>query len=356
MSQKRGPRRSKKSGMPPGALVHIGEPRSSSTTIRTLVFDETEILLDSTGTTVPDISPSGAGSQVTWVHVLGSHDPQILEQIGQRAGIHPLVVEDILNTDQRPKIDAMDDYRFLVLKHLSYDTSTGSVHAEQVSLVLFDKLVISLQESDTDLFAQIRDRLVTGKGKLRKSGSEYLAYALVDNIVDGYFPVLDHVTDEIDDLEEVLLSRPTPSVLRQIHALRRELVWFRRNVAPVRELVSFLERDEDLAARSGTRIYWRDIYDHASQVLESVESYRDIVAEMLDIYLSGVSNRTNDIMKVLTIMSTIFIPLTFITSLYGMNFEFMPELSKPWAYPVVLTVMAVLAAIMVIWFKRKRWW
>lgn len=356
MGRSRRQSRAKKTGLPPGTLVHVGEPQAYEPRILVLRYDDAGEVTEEARST-----PAGIGSLldsevVTWIHVVGIHRTDWIETIGKELDVHPLVLEDILNTDQRPKLDNLDESRFLLLKHLSVDPGSWRVKAQQVCLLLRGNLVLTLQEGERDLFASIRERIRSGKGRLRRSSADYLLYALVDHLVDAVFPVLDGIAEGMDGLEEELLNRPHQSTLRTLHQMRQELVTLRRYVWPLREVVSSLERDEDLPNHESIRMFWRDVYDHSVQILETVESFRDLMAEMLDLYLSGMSNRTNEIMRVLTIISTIFIPLTFITSLYGMNFEYMPELGFPFSYPLVLLLMASLAWFMVTWFRKKNWW
>ena len=260
-----------------------------------------------------------------------------------------------MNTEQRPKIDDLEDYIFVVLKMLSYDSDQNQLRMEQISLVLGKNFVLSFQENTGDVFGPVRDRIRKAKGRIRKMGPDYLAYALLDAIMDNYFLVLEKLGEEIESLEEDLVSHPTPETVQKIHNLKRELIFLRKSVWPLREVINVLEKAETDLIQSRTLIFLRDIYDHTIQVIDTVETFRDMVSGMLDIYLSSVSNRMNEVMKVLTIIATIFIPLTFIAGVYGMNFKAMPELEISWGYPAVLVIMVVIGVMMLMMFRRKRW-
>jgi magnesium transporter len=291
-----------------------------------------------------------------WINVDGLHEVEVLGTLGERFGLHPLVIEDILNTAQRPKLEDHGEYLFVVVKSLYHGAGPdGDPEIEQISLVLGPTYVLSFQEREGDEFEPVRDRIRTEKGRVRQAGADYLAYTLVDLIVDQYFAVLERFGDQIESLEEELILAPTPETAHAIHHLKREMALLRKSTWPLREVIGALERSESPLIRESTKPYLRDVYDHTIQVIDTVETFRDILSGMLDIYLSSVSNRMNEIMKVLTIISTLFIPLTFIAGVYGMNFEHMPELSWPWAYPAVWLVMLVIAALMVVYFYRKKW-
>jgi len=347
-------RRSKKAGLPPGTLVHIGEKRLESPRITVIDYDERDFQ-EKQVATIEECFAFKQTPTVTWINIDGIHDISIIEKLGGHFDLHPLILEDILNTGQRPKCEDYDNYIYTVLKMLSYDDKNEMIRAEQVSLVLGPNFVISFQESIGDVFEQIRDRLRNDKGRIRKMASDYLAYALIDAIVDSYFIILEKLGEKIESMEEQLVAEPTNKTLRQIHSVKRELISLRRSVWPLRELINGLEKTESPLIRKSTRLYLRDVYDHTIQVIDTVETFRDMVSGMLDIYLSSISNKMNAVMKVLTIIATIFIPLTFVAGIYGMNFKYMPELGWRWGYGAVLLVMAVVVIIMLIYFKRKKW-
>ena len=292
---------------------------------------------------------------VTWLDIDGVHQAELLEAVGVHVGLHPLVVEDIHNTYQRPKVEDYENYLYIVLKMISWNEEMKEVQAEQVSLILGKNYVISLKEDPGDIFDPVRLRLREGKGRIRKLGVDYLAYSLLDQVVDNYFLVLENLGEQIEDLEDELISNPDASTLQTIHHLKRELIFLRKSVWPLREAISSLERGESPLFQPETLVYLRDVYDHTIQVIDTIETFRDMVSGMLDIYLSSVSNRMNEVMKVLTIIATIFIPLTFIAGVYGMNFVNMPELQWPWGYFVVWGIMVAIAVGMIIYFRRKGW-
>jgi magnesium transporter len=280
---------------------------------------------------------------------------EILKRIGDCYGLHPLVMEDIVNTDQRPKKEDYGDYLFIVAKML--DTSgDGKIAAEQVSMILGDGWLLTFQEGLAgDPFEPVRERLRTAKGRIRGQGADYLAYALLDAIVDHYFVVLEKLADRVELLEEEVVATPTRSTIRSIHELKQEMILIRKSVWPLRELIGGLERRDSELIQEGTIIYLRDLYDHTVQIIDTVETSREMLSGMLDIYLSSEANRTNEVMKVLTVYATIFMPLTFIVGLYGMNFKYMPELEWHWGYPAVLVFMAAIAVGMLLYFRRKQW-
>jgi magnesium transporter len=346
-------RTSKKVGLPPGALVHIGEKKTDKARITIIDYDEVQFR-EKDVETIEECFPLKDKPTVTWINVDGLHQVEILEQIGGCLGVHPLVLEDILNTGQRPKVEDFGEYVFVVLKMLSSD-GNNRITSEQISIVLGPDFVVSFQEREGDVFNPIRERIRSGRGRIRRMGADYLAYALLDSVVDNYFIFLEKLGDKIEFLEEELVTNPTTETLQTIHDLKTEMVFLRKSVWPLREIISGLERGESALIQESTGIYLRDVYDHTIQVIDTVETFRDMVSGMLDIYLSSVSNRMNEVMKVLTIIATIFIPLTLIAGIYGMNFQYMPELGWRWGYPLVWLIMLVIGALMLVYFRRKRW-
>ncbi len=260
-----------------------------------------------------------------------------------------------MDTEARSKLEDFDDYIFIALKMLSHSEKEDEIQAEQLSLVLGSNFVISFQERKGDVFDPIRQRIGTGKGRIRKMGADYLAYALIDTIVDNYFIIPEKIGEKLESIEEELVTNPTSQTFQAIHSLKRQLIFLRKSVWPLREVVRGLEGVESALIHESTNIYLRDVYDHTIQVIDTIETSRDMLSGMLDIYLSSISNRMNQVMKVLTIIATIFIPLTFIAGIYGMNFKFMPELELFWAYPLVLIAMTAIAISMLIYFRRKKW-
>ncbi len=345
-------KRSRKTGLPPGTLVHIGENKTGKVTIATFNYAGTRCD-ERQDPPLDGLAPPTDGS-VTWVDVGGVHKMEVLESFGKQFQLHSLLLEDIANTDQRPKLDDYETCLFLVMKMLSV-TDRQDIIVEQVSLVLGRNFVLSFQENGTDVFKPVRDRLRGGKGRLRQSGADYLLYALVDAIVDQYFAVLEALGEKIEALQDLVVSDPKPETLQQIHALKRQLLFLRRAVWPLREAMNGLSRSECPLLQEPTKVFFRDVYDHVVQIVDTIETLREMVSACLDIYLSSISYRLNAVMKVLTIITTIFMPLTFIVGVYGMNFEHMPELQWKWGYPAVLGVMAVVGVGMLVAFKKKRW-
>ncbi len=348
-------KRSQKAGLPPGTLIHIGEERKEEPKITLLDYDETQFQ-EKEAKSVEECIPFKEKPTVTWINVEGLHRVEVLERLGGCYGLHPLVLEDILNTDQRPKMEDYGDYVYIVLKMLTYDDKGGQVESEQISLVLGRNFVLSFQEGKKgDVFDLLRERLRGAKGRIRKMGADYLAYSLIDSIVDHYFIILERLGERIEFLEEELVTEPTTKTLQEIYHLKRELIFLRKAVWPLREVIGSLERGESSLIQQNTQIYLRDVYDHTIQVIDTIETLRDTVSGMLDIYLSSVSNRLNSVMKVLTIIATIFMPLTFLAGIYGMNFKYMPELEWRWGYPLVWTIMIAIGILMVIYFRKKKW-
>jgi len=347
-------KRPTKVGLPPGTLVHVGEKQVEKPKITVIDYDE-GTFQEKTIEAVEECFEFKETATVTWINVEGLHDVGIIERLGNRFGLHPLLQEDILNTSERPKMEDYGDHIFLLLKIFVQGNANHDEKIQQVSLVLGSNFVISFQEKETGVFDPVRDRIRKAKGRLRKLGPDYLAYALIDCIVDSYFTVLEKFGDEIGLLEDELVTDPKREILQKIHRLKREMIYLRKSIWPLREVVNGLERLETPLIKPTTDVFLRDVYDHTIQVIDSVETFRDLVSGMLETYLSSVSNRMNEVMKVLTIIATIFIPLTFIAGVYGMNFRFMPELEWRWGYFLVWGVMAVTAGLMVAFFKKKNW-
>lgn len=356
MLKKLAPGTGRKAGLPPGSLVHIGEKTRETTKIHCLDYDASRVDEKETET-IEECFPYKDTPTVTWINVDSVHDPEILKKLGAAFGLHPLVLEDILNTDQRPKLEDYGEYLFVVLKMLSYQHDSESTIIEQVSLVLGPHYVISFQEQGKpgDVFDGIRARLKSGAGRIRKMGADFLAYSLLDALVDSYFIILERLGEKIELLEDELLSEPSTSTVGTIQHLRREMIFLRKAVWPLREVVSGLQRGESQLVSQPTGIYLRDVYDHTIHVIDTVETLRDMLSGMMDIYLSSISYKMNEVMKLLTVISTVFIPLTFMVGVYGMNFEYLPELKWHWAYPVLWGIMLGIAISMLIYFWRKKW-
>jgi magnesium transporter len=347
-------RQSHKRGLPPGTLVHVGDQMMDQIRITLLDYDEDrfdERRLDR----IEDAYPYKASPTVTWLNIDGLHDISVIEKLGTQLGLHGLTLEDIVHTGQRAKMEDMDSYLFVVLRMLSYHEATHTIQSEQVSLVLMDHMVVSFQETMGDVFDPIRDRLRLAKGRVRKCGADYLLYALLDAIVDSHFDILEKIGEHVETLEEELVTAPDEGTLHEIHELKREMIFLRKSVWPLREMVNGLERSESALIQDSTAVYLRDVYDHTIQVIDTVESFRDMVSGMLDIYLSSISNRMNAVMKVLTIIATLFIPLTFLAGVYGMNFKHMPEIGWTYSYAGFWAVTIAIVVCMVMYFRRKKW-
>ena len=347
-------RASKVAGLPPGTLVHVGEKRLDRATINVFDYDE-ESLSEKDVPKPEDCFAFRDKPTVTWINVNGLHDVSIIEQLGTHFGLHPLVMEDILHTAQRPKVEDYDQYIYAVVKMLTYDDETREIGAEQVSLILGSRFVLSFQEREGDVFGPVRQRIRSAKGRIRKMGADYLLHGLLDSVVDGYFTVLEKVNERAETLQDALTTELIPTTQREIHELRRQLIFLRKSVWPLREAVGALQRGQSTLISDSTDVYLRDLYDHTIQVMETVDTLRDMCSGLLDIYLASISNRMNEIMKVLTIIASLFIPLTFIAGVYGMNFEHMPELAWRWSYPVVWVVMIGAVASMLVYFRKRGW-
>jgi len=347
-------KKSKKVGLPPGSIVHIGNKRAEKTKITIVDYNE-EQFQEKEVKTVKECCPYKEKPTITWINIDGVHEEKIIEELGKIYNFHPLILEDIVDTDQRPKIKDFGDYIFIILKMHYYDKENNEIKIEQVSLIFGKNYVISFQEREGDVFDSIRERIRNNIGRIRKARADYLIYALMDAIIDNYFTILEKLGEETEDLEAKVIKDPVPANLQIIYKLKSELIFLRKSVWPLREVISILEKGESVLIDKSTNIYLRDIYGHTIQVMDTVETLRDVISGTLDVYLSSVSNKMNEIMKVLTIIATIFIPLTFIAGVYGMNFQYMPELKWVWAYPLILSVMLIIGIVMVIFFKRKKW-
>ncbi len=344
-----------KSGLPPGSLVHIGEKHEIKCKISVTQYNADTLLKHDTAS-ISELKQLQNSALITWVNIDGLNDVSIVESIGREFNIHSLVLEDILSTHQRPKLEEYEDYFYLVVKCISIDYKNNFIlQYEQISILLLANVVITFQEKTDDTFNPIHNRLQNHKGRLRRSSSDYLAYVILDTIVDEYFVVEDSLDEIIDPLEENLLSNPTVEMLQIIQQIRRELITMKRNISPLRELLTKIQHADSALLQDKTLPYYGDVYDHVLRVSESLESYRERIAAMQDIYLSSISNKMNETMKVLTVFASIFIPLTFIAGIYGMNFEYMPELKWRWAYPALWVLFITIGIGLLIYFKKKKW-
>ena len=344
----------RQAGLAPGTLVHIGEKKVEDVRITVMDFDG-EGFREKVVESVDECFAYRDKPTTTWINVDGVHDVGVIEKIGACYGIHPIVLEDVVNTVQRPKMLDFGDYIFISLKMLYFEGSRDQVKVEQVSLILGLNFVISFQEDVGDVFDPVRDRIRKGTGKIRRTGADYLAYSLIDSIVDGYFTVFEWLGERIEEIQERLVVDPTAENLKTIHHLKSEMIELRKAVWPLREVIANLERVESPLVRKDTLIFLRNVYGHTIEIIETIESFRDLMAGMIDIYLSSLSMKLNEVMKVLTIIATIFIPLTFVVGIYGMNFRYMPELGWRFGYPMVMLVVLATGVSMLVYFRKKRW-
>ncbi|MDR7666259.1 magnesium/cobalt transporter CorA [Methanosarcina sp. Z-7115] len=342
-------------GLAPGTLVHVGEKKAEKVVIKILAYNS-EKLIEKKLETVEDCLAFKDQPDINlWINVDGLDRVDIIEKLGNYFNIHPLTLEDVLNTGQRPKTEDYESYIYTVLKMILLDTKKEEITLDQVSIILGPNYILSFQEREGDVFDPVRERFKNPASRLRKNGVDHLAYSLIDAIVDNYFLILEHFGEEIENLEEGLIIQPRPETLKAVQKYKRDMITLRKSVWPLRELINGLQRVESDLIKETTRIYLRDIYDHTIQVIDSVEDFRDILSSMVDIYLSSISYRMNDVMKVLTVIATIFIPLTFIAGVYGMNFEYMPELKWRWGYPAIMLAMSLIGVSMFAYFKKRRW-
>lgn len=321
------------------------------------IFDYSEkTLVEKEVKTVEECIGFKESPSVTWVNIDKVPPIHDLEELKKVFSVHPVVVNDILDANQRPKIEIFDDYIYIVFKMLTLNKGEHKVETEQVSVVIAERFVLTFQQDiEGDTFASVRDRIRNPESKIRSRGTDYLAYRLIDSVVDNYFVVLDVFSDRLELLEHQLINNPNGGTLQEIYRLKREILNLRRSVWPLREVITNLERDDTTLIKNNTKIYFRDVYDHVIQIIDTIETYREMLSGMVDIYLSSVSNKMNAVMKVLTIIATIFMPLTFLAGVYGMNFRHMPELNWVWGYPLIWLVMILVTVVMLVYFKKKKW-
>ncbi len=347
-------KKSKKAGLPPGTLVHVGEEFTEKSAISVIDYDETSCS-EREITDISDLGPFRESRTTAWINVDGIHDVSTIEALGNLFHLHPLVLEDIVNATQRPKIEDEGDYLFIVLNVLDYSEEFDEITLRQLSLILGPTFLLSFQEKEGDLFKPVKERLKGDNIRIRKSGADYLAYCLIDTVVDNYFAILEKLSEKMEVLEEELVTNPGRETLQGIHRLKTDMIYLRRSIWPLREVINTMGRGESPLIKDSSLPYLRDVYDHTIHAIDTMETFRDIVSGMLDIYLSSVSARLNEIMKVLTIIATIFIPLTFLSGWYGMNFKDMPELTWRWGYPMVIGIAIAMATTMLVYFRRKKW-
>jgi magnesium transporter len=332
----------------------LGPDRAKRVKIRLIRYNQKD-LEEKEPKTIEECFRRFDREMVTWINIDGLLEENTIEKVTAHFDIHPLVLEDMLNADQRPKTDDYGNYLFMVLKALGYDKKAGEFVAEQISLVLGSDYVLSLRERESDGFDTVMELLRKSKGHIRQAGSDHLAYALIDAVVNSYFGFFEKIGEKIEDVEEELVVEPTPKTLQDIHKLKRRFASLRKSVRPLREVVAGLEQVDSSRITQSTQMYLRDVYDHIVQALETIEDYRDTISGMLDIYLSSVGNKLNEVMKVLTIIATLFIPITFLIGVFGMNFKEIPVLGLPFPFPGSLVLMAGVAAVVLLYFRKKGW-
>lgn len=345
---------SKKSGLPPGTLIHIGKKRANK--VKISVIDYTETTFDEFECDkIEDAFTFKDSNTVSWINIDGIHETELIDIIGSHFGHHPLLLEDIVNTLNRPKLEEFDDYLFLTLKMLGISKDQKTILSEQVSFILGKNYVISFQEQPGDIFDSIRVRIKESKGNIRKRKNDYLFYRLIDTIVDHYFFIVEHLSEQIERLEDVVLKSQTPEVLQEIQSLKTELIQLRKSISPLREAIGTISKDEIKFIHKNTFHYFNDVYQNLLQVAESIDIYREMTKNLMDLYQSGINNKMNQVMQILTVIATIFIPLTFIVGIYGMNFEYMPELKWRYGYFIIWGIMVLVVLFMLRFFKRKNW-
>ncbi len=343
-----------KVGLAPGTLIHVGEKKVEKPELTIIDYDS-ERFDRRDQVSIESCVSLQETDTVSWINLYGLHDIDLVDRLGKAFNIHPLALEDILNTTHRPKFEIFDNSVLIILKMLTIDETEISVTSEQFSFVFGQRYVLSFQERHGDVFNGVRERLERKSGRIRNRGTDYLVYALIDSVVDHYFNILEKIGDHLEDLEQDLINEPTPDCLNRIYHFKNQLMVLRKTIWPLREVIAEMQKGETELIDASTQVFLRDLYDHSIQVMDTIEIFRDSVSGLLELYMSSVSNRMNEVMKVLTIMASIFIPLTFIAGIYGMNFEYMPELKWRWAYPGIWLIMGGTVAGMVLYFKKKRW-
>lgn len=340
-------------GLPPGSLL-FPDQQEKKISLSIIEYSE-DRFIEKGDVSIQECLQYIESPTMTWIQVYGVSNPAMIASIGKHFNFHALVLEDILTTGQRSKLDVYQDQVFMVVRYLKYLDTTQSIEDEQISVVFGTNYLISFQESKQDIFLPVKERLKNGSQRIRSQGSDYLAYTLLDTIIDYYFVVLEKVDGNLDQLEAELTLQPRPLTLQKIQHTKKNMIILRKAVWPMRDLVNRFLRLESSLVNPTTELYLHDAYDHIVQIIDIIESFRDVVSGMIDVYLSNINIRTNDIMKVLTIVSTIFVPLTFLSSLYGMNFDYMPELHAKWAYPILISLMLSVAGGMLLFFRHKKW-
>ncbi len=345
---------SAKHGQPPGTMVYTGQRTDEPTRI-TLIDYGPDAVVEKSDARLGDYAPCRESGTVSWINIDGLNDTAVMESVGNLFGIHPLVLEDILHTTQRPKLEDHADYLFLVVRMLYVPAGSSEVQSEQLSFILAKNCLVTFQERAGDVFDGVRDRIRNNHGRVRKMGADYLLYALMDAIIDNYFAIMETIGEKIEAIEQSMLENPDAVLLNQLYRMKRELLYIRKSTWPLREAVGGLERGESALLGKKTAPFLRDLYDHTIQVIDTVETFRDMLGGVQELYLSSMGQKTNQVMQVLTIIATIFIPLTFVAGIYGMNFEYMPELQWKYSYAAFWALILLLTLGMVVFFRRRKW-
>ncbi len=343
-----------KAGLPPGSLIHIGNQKTENVSISIVDYTKLNIIEKNIKSPKECISYIEKDS-CSWFNVCGLHETKTVSLIGEVFNLHPLLLEDILNTNHRPKVEEFDDYLFVSLKILGVNQEHSEIKSEQISLVVGKNWLISFQEQDNDIFNSLIQRLHTPQTNIREKGVDYLLYRLIDTIVDNYFYVTEFISEQSEIIEEKITVSTSKDLLTEVQNLKKQLIKAKKTINPLREVLSYMQSDKTNFVHESTARYIHDVYDHIIQMGESLDTQREIISNIMDLYHSYVSNKMNQIMQVLTIISTIFIPLTFIAGIYGMNFEYMPELHWKYGYYSTWGIMILIMITMILFFKRKKW-
>jgi magnesium transporter len=340
-------------GLAPGTLVHVGEKKVEKVRIKLVAYNSEKIIEKELNSIEECLPFKDIPSTNLWINIDGLDQIEVIEKVGSYFDIHPLTLENILNTGQRPKMEDYESYVYAVLKIMLLDKKNDEIIIDQISIIFGYNFILSFQEREVNIFNPLRERLKNPASRLRKYGVDYLAYGIIDVVIDNYLLIIEQFGEEIEELEEELVLRLSPDTIKTIQKYKKKMIFLRRSVWPLRELINNLQKVESEIIADNTRIYLRDIYDHTIRVINSIEDFRDILTSMIDIYLSSVNNERNEVMRVLTVITTIFIILTCIAGLYAMNFDYMPELE--WGYPAIILFMAFVGAVMLTYFRKKRW-
>lgn len=347
------PYKSRTVGLSPGTLTENKNPENNS--VVTVMSYNATSLEERTIPSLDELQKYKSADAVSWINIDGTEDSESLKKIGEIFNLHPLLLEDVSTAEQRPKLDEFEEQLFTILNMLSYNSEKNCITVEQIGIVLGRNYVLSFQEAGGDVFDPNRNRIRNNKGKHRKYSADYLFYTLIDTIVDNYFIILEKIGERLEDIEDNLISEPTNDILNDLYKIKRELILLRKSIWPLREVLMKFEREEYELITDSTQTYFKDVYDHTVQIIDTLESFRDLSGGMLDLYMSSISNKMNAVMKVLTVISTIFIPLSFLAGIYGMNFDYIPELKWKYGYFGFLASCLAILIAMLFYFRKKKW-